>query len=39
MIILGAKTALRDYQLPIDHRKLKNFKEFHSKYGSYILDD
>ena len=39
MIILGAKTALRDYQLPIDHRKLKNFKEFHNKYGSYILDD
>lgn len=39
MIVLGAKTALRDYKLPIDHRKLKNFKEFHSKYGSYILDD
>lgn len=39
MIVLGAKTALRDYQLPIDHRKLNNFKEFHSKYGSYILED
>lgn len=39
MIVLGAKTALRDYQLPIDHRRLKNFKEFHAKYGPYILDD
>lgn len=39
MIVLGAKTALRDYKLPIDHRLLKNFKEFHQKYGSYILDD
>ena len=39
MIVLGAKTALRDYQLPIDHRKLKNFSTFHKKYGSYILDD
>lgn len=39
MIVLGAKTALRDYALPIDHRQLKNFKPFHEKYGSYILDD
>ena len=39
MIVLGAKTALRDYKLPIDHRQLKNFKEFHAKFGSYILDD
>jgi len=39
MIVLGAKTALRDYALPIDHRRLKNFKEFHAKYGPYILDD
>lgn len=39
MIVLGAKTALRDYKLPIDHRKLKNFKQFHKEYGTYILDD
>lgn len=39
MIVLGAKIALRDYALPIDHRKLKNFKQFHKEYGSYILDD
>ena len=39
MIVLGAKTALRDYALPINHRQLKNFKEFHSKYGKFILED
>jgi hypothetical protein len=39
MCVLGAKTALRDYQLNIDHRKLKNFTEFHEKYGEYILED
>ena len=39
MIVLGAKTALRDYNLPINHRQLKKFKEFHDKYGKYILED
>ena len=39
MIVLGAKTALRDYQLPISHRQLKSFKTFHDRYGKYILED
>lgn len=39
MIVLGAKTALRDYELPINHRQLKNFKIFHERYGKYILED
>lgn len=39
MIVLGAKTALRDYNLPINHRELKQFKGFHDKYGKYILED
>lgn len=39
MIVLGAKTALRDYALPINHRQLKAFKDFHDKYGKYILED
>jgi hypothetical protein len=39
MIVLGAKTALRDYNLPINHRLLKAFKTFHEKYGKYILED
>ena len=39
MIVLGAKTALRDYQLPINHRQVKSFKVFHDKYGKFILED
>ena len=39
MIVLGAKTALRDYQLPINHRLLKEFKTFHDRFGKYILED
>jgi len=39
MIVLGAKTALRDYQLPINHRLLTSFSGFHAKYGKYILED
>lgn len=38
MVVLGAKTMLRDYQLPVNHRQLKNFKEFHQKFGKYILE-
>jgi hypothetical protein len=39
MCVLGAKTALRDYSLPINHRQLKQFKVFHDKYGKYIMED
>lgn len=39
LIILGAKSALRDFDLPIKHRLLKTFNDFHSKYGKYILQD
>ena len=39
LIVLGAKTALRDYQLPINHRMLKEFHEFHKKFGHFILED
>ncbi len=39
MIVLGAKTALRDYDLPINHRELKQFKPFHDQFGKYILED
>ncbi len=39
MCVLGAKTALRDYQLPINHRELKQFKTFHDQFGKYILED
>jgi hypothetical protein len=38
MCVLGAKVALREYQLPINHRILKNFKKFHESFGKYILE-
>lgn len=39
MIVLGATTAFRDYNLPINHRKVPIFNTFHQKYGKYILED
>jgi hypothetical protein len=35
--ILLVKTLLRDYQLPINHRKMKSFQHFHDTYGWFIL--
>ena len=39
MCVLGAKTALRDFKMPVNHRQLKEFATFHAKYGKYILED
>lgn len=35
--VMGAKVALTQYELPFDASKLKNFDEFHDKYGKYII--
>ena len=37
MCILGAKTALQDYGLEMEHKLLKNFSTFFDKYGKLIL--
>ena len=37
IVVMGAKTALTNYQLPFDASKLKNFDRFHAKYGKYII--
>jgi len=37
LVIMGARIALTTYNLPFQPTKLKNFDEFHSKYGKYIL--
>jgi hypothetical protein len=37
LVVMGAKTALTNYQLPFDATKLKNFDRFHDKYGKYII--
>jgi len=39
MIVLGAKTALREYKLPIQHHILKSFKKFNEQFGDLILEN
>ena len=38
LVVMGAKTALKTYKLPIEPSQLKNFDEFHKKYGKYIVE-
>lgn len=37
IVVMGAKVALTQYNLPFDASKLTNFDEFHDKYGKYII--
>jgi MoxR-like ATPase len=37
LVVMGAKVALTNYQLPFDASKLENFDRFHQKYGKYII--
>ena len=38
LVVMGAKTALKTHRLPIEPGQLKNFDEFHKKYGKYIVE-
>jgi len=37
LVVMGARIALTTYNLPFQPTKLKNFDQFHEKYGKYIL--
>ena len=37
LVVMGARIALTTYNLPFQPTKLKNFNEFHQRYGKYIL--
>lgn len=37
IVVVGAKVALCNYDLDIDHSQLKNFDKFYDKYGSYVF--
>jgi hypothetical protein len=37
IVVMGARIALTTYNLPFQPTKLKNFDEFHQRYGKYIL--
>lgn len=37
LVVMGAKVALTQYQLPFDPTKMKSFEAFHAKYGKLII--
>jgi len=37
LVVMGAKTALTNYDLPLDASKMKSFDEFHRRFGKYVL--
>lgn len=37
LVVMGAKTALTNYDLPLDAGKMKSFDEFHKRFGKYVL--
>ena len=37
LVVMGAKTGLTNYNLPFDATKMKNFDEFHKRFGKYVL--
>jgi len=38
LVVVSAKIALKPYKLPIEPSQLKNFDDFHKKYGKYIVE-
>ena len=39
LVVMGARIALTTFNLPFQPTKLKNFDEFHQRYGKYILQN
>lgn len=37
LVVMGARVALTTYNLPFVPGKLKNFNEFHQRFGKYIV--
>jgi hypothetical protein len=37
LVVMGAKTALTNYDLPLDATKMESFDEFHKRFGKYVL--
>jgi hypothetical protein len=37
LVVLGARTAITTYNLPITPGKLSNFAEFHKRFGRYVV--
>ncbi len=37
LVVMGAKTALTNYNLPLDPASMKSFDEFHNRFGKYVM--
>jgi hypothetical protein len=37
LVVMGAKTALTNYNLPLDANKMESFDEFHTRFGKYVV--
>lgn len=37
LVVMGAKTALTNYNLPLDPQRMKSFDEFHERFGKYVM--
>ena len=37
LVVMGSRVALTTYNLPLIPTKLKNFDEFHKRFGKYVL--
>lgn len=37
IVVMGAKTALTNFQLPFDPAEMENFDEFHDRFGKYVI--
>ena len=37
IVVMGARTALTNYDLPLDAHKMDSFAKFHKQYGKYVL--
>ena len=37
IVVMGAKTALTNFNLPLDATKMKSFDAFHKRFGKYVL--
>ena len=38
LVVMGAKTALTNYDLPLDASKMKSFDQFHKRFGKYVMN-
>jgi hypothetical protein len=38
LVVMGAKTALTNYNLPLDANRMESFDDFHKRFGKYVMN-